>query len=79
METTWSFKVAQAIADRGKKTKGASMNNAFDYKGQPSIWTRDAELKMINIGKMLGAKRREQIREKEIQGHHPLQARKNKK
>jgi hypothetical protein len=55
------------------------MNNAFDYKGQPSIWTRDAELKMINIGKMLGAKRREQIREKEIQGHHPLQARKNKK
>ena len=39
--------------------------NAFDYKGQPSIWTRDAELKMINIGKMLGAKRREQIRKTE--------------
>jgi hypothetical protein len=53
--------------------------NAFDYKGQPSIWTRDAELKMINVGKILGLKRREQIREKEIQGHHPLQARKNKK
>ena len=53
--------------------------NAFDYKGQPSVWTRDAELKMINNGKILGLKRREQIREKEIQGHHPLQARKNKK
>jgi hypothetical protein len=55
------------------------MNSAWDYKGQPSIWTRDAELKMINTGKILGLKRREQIREKEIQGHHPLQARKNKK
>ena len=55
------------------------MTNAFDYKGQPSIWTRDAELKMITLGKKIGMKRREQMREKEIQGHHPYQARKNKK
>ena len=55
------------------------MTNAFDYKGQPSIWTRDSELKMITLGKKIGLKRREQLREKEIQGHHPLQARKNKK
>jgi hypothetical protein len=79
MEKAWRIKVAQAIVNRGKKEKGAGMTNAFDYKGQPSIWTRDAELKMINNGKILGLKRREQIREKEIQGHHPLQARKNKK
>ena len=59
--------------------RGEEHMNAFDYKGQPSVWTRDAELKMINNGKILGLKRREQIREKEIQGHHPLQARKNKK
>jgi hypothetical protein len=41
------------------------MNSAWDYKGQPSIWTRDAELKMINNGKILGLKRREQIRKTE--------------
>jgi len=55
------------------------MTNAFDYKGQPSIWTRDAELKMITLGKKIGMKRREQMREKEVQGHHLYQARKNKK
>jgi hypothetical protein len=55
------------------------MTHPFDYKGQPSIWTRDSELKMITLGKKIGMKRREQIREKEVQGHHPYQARKNKK
>jgi hypothetical protein len=58
---------------------GEAMNSVWDYKGQPSIWTRDAELKMINVGKMIGAKRREQLKAKEVQGHHPYQARKNKK
>lgn len=55
------------------------MTNAFDYKGQPSIWTKDVELKKITHGKKIGMKRREQMREKEVQGHHPYQARKNKK
>lgn len=55
------------------------MNSPWDYKGQPSIWTRDSELKMINVGKIIGAKRREQLKVKEVQGHHPYQARKNKK
>ena len=55
------------------------MTNAFDYKGQPSIWTRDVKLKMINISKINGTKRREQIKHTEVQGHHPYQARKNKK
>jgi hypothetical protein len=55
------------------------MTNAFDYKGQPSIWTTDAKLKMINIGKQNGTKRREQIKQTEIPDYHPLQSRKNKK
>jgi hypothetical protein len=55
------------------------MNSPWDYKGQPSIWTRDSELKMINIGRKNGIKRREQIKHTEVQGHHPYQARKNKK
>jgi hypothetical protein len=55
------------------------MNSPWDYKGQPSIWTKDAELKMINVGKRIGLKRREQLREKEVQGQHLYQARKNKK
>ena len=52
--------------------------NAFDYKGQPSIWTRDAELKMINNGKILGLKRREQIREKEKHIEYQCKPRKKK-
>jgi hypothetical protein len=55
------------------------MTSAWDYKGQPSIWTRDAKLKMISISKINGAKRREQIKLTEVQGHHPYQAKKNKK
>ena len=50
----------------------------FDYSGS-SIWTRDAKLKMINIGKQNGTKRREQLKHNEVQGLHPLQSRKNKK
>jgi hypothetical protein len=55
------------------------MTNAFDYKGQPSIWTTDPKLKMINIGKQNGTKRREQIKQTEIPDYHPYQAKKNKK
>jgi hypothetical protein len=55
------------------------MTSAWEYKGQPSIWTRDAKLKMINIGKQNGTKRREQIKHTEVQGLHPLQSRKNRK
>lgn len=50
----------------------------FDYSGA-SIWTKDPDLKMINIGKQNGIKRREQLRQSEILNHHPLQAKKNKK
>ena len=38
--------------------------NAFDFSGA-SIWTRDKELSYINIGKINGSKRREQIRRTE--------------
>jgi len=50
----------------------------FDYSGA-SIWTKYPDLKMINIGKQNGIKRREQLRQSEIPNHHPLQAKKNKK
>ena len=50
----------------------------FDYSGA-SIWTTDAKLKMINIGKQNGTKRREQIKHTELQGLHPLQSKRNKK
>jgi len=50
----------------------------FDYSGA-SIWTTDAKLKMINIGKKNGTKRREQMKQTEIPDYHPYQARKNKK
>lgn len=52
--------------------------SAFDYSG-PSIWTKDPVLKQINIGKINGTKRREQIKQTEIPDYHPLQSRKNKK
>lgn len=55
------------------------MNSAWDYKGQPSIWLKDAELKAINIGKQLGIKRREQIKQKEAHIDHNKKARKIKK
>ena len=51
--------------------------SAFDYSG-PSIWSKDPELKMINVGKRNGQKRREQIKKTEIPDHHPLQSRKKK-
>ena len=54
-----------------------SVKNAFDYSG-PSLWTRDAELKMTNLGKMNGQKRREQIRKYEIMGEHVYQSKANK-
>jgi hypothetical protein len=50
----------------------------FDYSGA-SIWTKDPDLKMINIGKQNGIKRREQLKHNEVQGLHLLQSKRNKK
>ncbi len=50
----------------------------FDYSGA-SLWTKDPVLIQINMGKINGTKRRAQIKKTEIQGHHPYQAKKNKK
>jgi hypothetical protein len=50
----------------------------FDYSGA-SIWTTDAKLKMINIGKKNGTTRREQLKHNEVQGLHLLQSKRNKK
>tara|TARA_R110000822_G_scaffold209219_2_gene345154 strand:+ start:1379 stop:1546 length:168 start_codon:yes stop_codon:yes gene_type:complete len=50
----------------------------FDYSGD-SIWTADSKLKMINISKQNGTKRREQIKQTEIPDYHPYQAKKNQK
>jgi hypothetical protein len=47
--------------------------NAFDFSGA-SIWTRDKELSYINIGKINGSKRRENIRRTETVGLHPLKS-----
>jgi hypothetical protein len=55
------------------------MTSAWDYKDQPSIWTRDVKLKMINISKINGAKRREQLREKENHIEYQCKPRKSKK
>jgi hypothetical protein len=38
------------------------MSSAWEYKGQPSIWTTDSKLKMITVAKMNGENRREQMR-----------------
>jgi hypothetical protein len=51
--------------------------SAFDFSG-PSIWTRDKELSYINIGKINGSKRRENIRRTETFGLHPLQSKSKK-
>jgi len=32
------------------QTKEKEVSNAFDYKGQPSIWTRDLKLKRFKQG-----------------------------
>jgi len=50
----------------------------FDYSGA-SLWTTNDKLKKINIGKINGTKRREQMKRTEIPDYHPLQSRKNKK
>lgn len=52
--------------------------SAFDYSG-PSIWTKDPVLKQINMGKINGTKRREQIKQTEIPDFHPLQSKRKKK
>ena len=49
----------------------------FDYSGA-SIWTRDAELKMITLGKKIGMKRREQIRQQETHIEYQCKPRKKK-
>jgi hypothetical protein len=35
------------------------MSNAFDYKGQPSIWTRDVKLKRFKQGDEFAKKRQD--------------------
>jgi hypothetical protein len=35
--------------------------NVFDWKGEPSIWMRDKELKQIAAGQVLGKNARERI------------------
>jgi len=47
--------------------------SVFDFSG-PSIWTKDKELVQINIGKINGSKRREQMRRTETVGIHPLRS-----
>ena len=59
METTWCFKMAQAIVNRGKKEKGAGMTTAFDYKGQPSVWLTDQKMKRYIQGDNSAKKRQE--------------------
>ena len=70
--------MAQANAGRGQKREVAGMNkHPFDYSGA-SIWTRDAELKMITLGKKIGMKRREQIRQQETRIEYQCKPRKKK-
>ena len=35
--------------------------NVFDWKGEPSIWTRDKELKQVAAGQALGKNARERF------------------
>ena len=35
--------------------------NVFDWRGEPSIWTRDKELKQVAAGQALGKNARERI------------------
>jgi hypothetical protein len=35
--------------------------NAFDWQGEPSIWTKDKKLKQIAAGQMLGQNAKERI------------------
>ena len=35
--------------------------NVFDWKGEPSIWMRDKELKQVAAGQALGKNARERI------------------
>jgi hypothetical protein len=35
--------------------------NAFDWQGEPSIWTKDPKLKQVALGQILGKNARERI------------------
>ena len=35
--------------------------NAFDWRGEPSIWTTDKKLKQISAGQMFGKNAKERI------------------
>jgi len=35
--------------------------NAFDWRGEPSIWTTDKKLKQVAAGQLLGKNARERI------------------
>jgi hypothetical protein len=35
--------------------------NAFDWQGEPSIWTKDKKLKQVAAGQILGQNARERI------------------
>ena len=36
--------------------------NAFDWQGEPSIWTKDPKLKQVAAGHVLGLNSRERIK-----------------
>jgi hypothetical protein len=36
--------------------------NAFDWQGEPSIWTKDKKLKQVAAGHILGLNSRERIK-----------------
>jgi len=50
----------------------------FDYSGA-SLWTKDPVLRQINLGKINGQKRREQMKKTETTEHNSLQSRKKNK
>ena len=52
--------------------------SVWDYKDQPSVWTR-GELKKIARGETLGKQQRERQRKKEVWGVHPYQSKSKKK
>lgn len=52
--------------------------SVFDYKDEPSIWTKDLELKRTALGKRNGLKRREQLARTEVWGDHVYMSKKNK-
>ena len=52
--------------------------SAFDYKNEPSLWTKSLELTRTNLGKKNGLKRREQLAKTEVWGDHQYMSKKNK-